>query len=243
MLTGKEWTYDDIMSGNVTVMLTSCGVATDMTEKHELVVENSSVVRRLTLSESVMWHGLVFDALELGQCLERYYRSGRNLGVTLDYAVSVISVLARDDFICLGMETDRSDALFTMFCNGFLSLALEQSQVIRKGMRCTMYYERFLHWDQVEQSPCRDDPLTPEEQQALDMLTAEYWSPAELARNLEKGYDSSLNRFMIPHEKYGILSLDPYADLVRMNYERRPIARKTADILLKLLRGRRVILY
>ena len=243
MLTGKNWTREDVMNQKALLLLTSRGIASDMTENHELVVDNAYGVRRLTLSESVLWYTMAFDALEMTECLRRYQSAEQNLGVTLDPLPSVFSRLAADRFLCLAIESERPDALFSLFCEGYLSRALEQSEVVRKEKHCTMYYDRFLHWDKVEHTPRRCEPLTDDESKVLAMLAAENWSPAELARNLEKDYDSSLMRFMIPREKFAILSLDPDADLVRMNYERHPAARQVGEILLHLLQSRKVLLY
>ena len=63
------------------VVLSSCGVASDATEKNELIVENSVILRRLTLSESVMWYGLMFDALTIHDCIGRYHRSVKKLNI------------------------------------------------------------------------------------------------------------------------------------------------------------------
>ena len=242
MLTGKDWTHEDVINQRAKLMLTSRGIATDMTEKHELVVDNGYRVRRLTLSESVVWHAMAFDVLELPECLLRYQRAAKNLGITLDPLRSVISSLATDRLFCMGIEADPSDALFSVFCEGYLTRALEQREVVRKEKHYAMYYDRYLHWDEVEQTPRRTEPLTDDENRVLAMLAAENWSAAELVRNLEKGYDSSMVRFMLPHEPFAIVSLDPDADLVRMNYERHPMARKVAAILLNFLRSRQVLL-
>ena len=225
MLTGKNWTREDVMNQKALLLLTSRGIASDMTENHELVVDNACGVRRLTLSESVLWYTMAFDALEMTECLRRYQSAEQNLGVTLDPLPSVFSRLAGDRFLCLAIESERPDALFSLFCEGYLSRA------------------RFLHWDKVKHTPRRCEPLTDDESKVLAMLAAENWSPAELARNLEKDYDSSLMRFMIPREKFAILSLDPDADLVRMNYERHPAARQVGEILLHLIQSRKLLLY
>ena len=66
------------------------------------------------------------------------------------------------------------------------------------------------------------------------MLAAEEWTAAELARNLEKGYDRSWDRSMIPQEQFAILSMDPKTDPVHLNYRRHPATRQTAAILLHL---------
>ena len=243
MLTGREWTYQDFAARRLQVMLTSCGVASDRTEKKELVVETGFGVRRLSISESLLWYVLLFDALEYDECFCRYRRSAEHLGITPDPPDRVLMKLMKDGFVCAGAEPERPDALFSMFCSGFITRAVEQHDAIRPEKRCTYYYDRFLHWEGAEHSDCRQEPLTGDEKTILEMLAAENWTAAELARNFEKGYDASMPRYRVPRERYAILSMDPDADLVRMNYERHPSARQIAAILLNLLRSRKILLY
>ena len=186
---------------------------------------------------------LLFDALEYDECFCRYRRSAEHLGITADPPDRVLMKLMKDGFVCAGAEPERPDALFSMFCSGFITRAVEQHDAIRPEKRCTYYYDRFLHWEGAEHSDCRQEPLTGDEKIILEMLAAENWTAAELARNFEKGYDASMPRYRVPRERYAILSMDPDADLVRMNYERHPSARQIAAILLNLLRSRKILLY
>ena len=228
------------------VVLSSCGVASDATEKNELIVENSVILRRLTLSESVMWYGLMFDALTYDECVARYRRSESNLKESLDSPDQVIQSLLANELVCVGIEPDYDDALFSMFCAGFLSCAVEQNdcgEFFRRKGHWNMYYARYLHWDKAEHSPVRKQPLTDNEHRVMAMLISESWSMAELVRNFAKGYDTSMTRFRLPEEKYGIIPLDPYEDIVRVNYERHPMAPSVVRAVLNLLRSRLVMLY
>ena len=228
------------------VVLSSCGVASDATEKNELIVENSVILRRLTLSESVMWYGLMFDALTYDECVARYRRSESNLKESLDSPDQVIQSLLANELVCVGIEPDYDDALFSMFCSGFLACAVEQNdcgEFFRRKGHWAMYYDRFLHWNAVEQSPVRDKPLSEDEDRIMGMMISENWSIAELVRNFVKGYDASMTRFDVPEERYGILSLDPDDDLVRINYERHPMVHCVTNAVLNLIRGRLLLLY
>ena len=205
-------------------MLSACGVVTGVTDKNELIVSNSIMERRLTLSESVMWYGLLFDALRYGECIGRYGRSEKNLNAELAPPSEVIQSLLDDELLCVGVQSD---------CGEFFR---------RKG-HWAMYYDRFLHWNAVEQSPVRDKPLSEDEDRIMGMMISENWSIAELVRNFVKGYDASMTRFDVPEERYGILSLDPDDDLVRINYERHPMVHCVTNAVLNLIRGRLLLLY
>ena len=239
----KGWTIDDIMKRRIKVMLTSRGVATDQTGKGELVVDNGYQVKRIDPYESVMWYGLTFDALELTECFDRYNRSLCQLGLSPKRPEEVIVGLISERYLCVGIEKDRFDAVFSMFCTGFIFRAIEQNEYLRPEKRVQMYYDRYLHWEGVERSPRLTDPLTEDEKKVMAMLAAENWSAAELVRNFVKGFDTSMKRIQVPREKFPILSMDPDEDLVRLNYERNPMARSMAKILLNLLRSRKILLY
>ena len=105
MLTGKNWTREDVMNQKALLLLTSRGIASDMTENHELVVDNAYGVRRLTLSESVLWYTMAFDALEMTECLRRYQSAEQNLGVARDPLPAGVSGLAGDRFLGLAIES------------------------------------------------------------------------------------------------------------------------------------------
>lgn len=244
---GKEpYNEANQSEGKPSVVLSACGVASDVTAYRELIVENSVVLRSLTLSESVMWYGLLFDALPYDECVARYRRSEERLGETLDPPEDAVKSLLDDGLLCMGMEPTYDDALFSVFCDCLLSCAVEQNdcgEFFRRKGHWTMYDDRYLHWDGVEQSPLRTEPLSGDEHKIMAMLIAESWSMAELTRNLAKGYSTSVTRFTLPEEHYAILPLDPLDDVIRRNYERDPMARVAARAVLHLLRSRRVLLY
>lgn len=236
----------EALENQPTVMLSACGVVTGVTDKNELIVSNSIMERRLTLSESVMWYGLLFDALRYGECIGRYGRSEKNLNAELAPPSEVIQSLLDDELLCVGVGQNDDDALFSMFCSGFLACAVEQNdcgEFFRRKGHWAMYYDRFLHWNAVEQSPVRDKPLSEDEDRIMGMMISENWSIAELVRNFVKGYDASMTRFDVPEERYGILSLDPDDDLVRINYERHPMVHCVTNAVLNLIRGRLLLLY
>lgn len=238
--------FNDALENKPTFVLSSCGVVTDVTNQNELIVENSITARRLTLSESVMWYGLMFDALTIHDCIGRYHRSVKKLNIKPDPPFQVIQSLLSDELVCRGVEKRYNDALFSMFYAGFLSCAVEQSdcgEYFRKNGHWTMYYDRYLHWDAVELSPVREEPLSDVEHRVMGMLISESWSIAELVRNFAKGYDATMTRFNLPEEHFRILSLDPDDDLVRLNYERHPLVRMVTDAVLNLLRSRKLLLY
>lgn len=75
------------------------------------------------------------------------------------------------------------------------------------------------------------------------MMDAEHWCIAEITRIFVKGYDAGMIKNEVPYEKFKILSPAPYANLIRMNYERRPMTKKTALIVLELIRKREIVLF
>ena len=137
----------EALENQPTVMLSACGVVTGVTDKNELIVSNSIMERRLTLSESVMLYGLLFDALRYGECIGRYGRSEKNLNAELAPPSEVIQSLLDDELLCVGVGQNDDDALFSMFCSGFLACAVEQNdcgEFLRRKGHWAMYYDRFL---------------------------------------------------------------------------------------------------
>ena len=242
MLTGKQWTSEDIEKYRVEVIIASRGKIISVTPKKELVVQTYFGTHKLDLSESVFWYASMYDALEYEKLYKRYYDAEKRLGVKLDKCQDVVNRMVEKHCLCMGVEENREDALFTTFSIGMLCKVLDKhSKKESKGGLVIPNID--VNFPFVEQTPKKTLPISNEEQMFLDMLDAEDWCIAEITRNFVHKYDTDITRDKLPHEKVKILSLNPVANVVRMNYEKNPMARTVALIALELLRKRKIMLF
>ena len=242
MLTGPKWTNEDIINYKVNFIIASRGELVDITPKNELTVETFFGIRELNLSESVFWYASMFDALDYDVLYERYYRAEKRLGVKLEKCQDVVKRLLEKDCLCAGVEPNREDALFSLFSTGAICKVLDDEALRCNEENGIILNGKRMAWPLVEQTPRKTLPISDEAQMFLDMLEAENWCIAEITRNFIKGYDVDITRDEITNENFKILSLRPNANVVRMNYEKNPMARTVALIALGLLRRHKIIL-
>ena len=252
MLTGKVWTLDDIIHHNVKLQISTKGIAIGKRENNSILILGEQDVTLLDPSETIFWYCCLFDSLEYDEIYERYCQAYNNsflrranIRLNTEFA-DVFNSMYEKGVLCRGYEQDKQDAIFNMFSNCNLRINLNEDNLNDGYTNGISVDEQYIECPFVNQTPKKTLPIINEERNVLDMLQAENWSMAEITRNLAKGYSVNMTRKDVPSEEFKLTEKDANTtesvDLIQLNYERHPLARLSALIVLALLKKRRIVL-